>query len=70
MTHPFITHNGGPCPVSGEAIVDIEFRNGDIVQGYLACQWRLPTDYWQWQGDPENDVVAYRLHQPDEGEAS
>ena len=70
MTHPFITHNGGPCPVSPETRVDVRFRDGREWEGFRAHRWSIGNDWWQWQGLPANNIIAYRLHQPDKGEAS
>lgn len=76
MTHPFITHNGGPCPVSPEARVDVKFRSGLEMENYGAKMWsainnRWQDDWWQWQGDPMDNIIAYRLHQPTtDGETS
>ena len=69
MTHPFITHNGGPCPVSPEAIGDVEFADGTILFD-VPFWWLQHADRWEWKGDPDYAVVRYRLHQPDKGEAS
>ncbi len=71
MTHPFITHNGGPCPVSPETMVDVEFRDGTSVKGLMAVWPPPPADWWEWAGKRrakklmKNDIVAYRLHHPD-----
>lgn len=74
MTHPFITHNGGPCPVSPEAKVEVKFRDGGRSQPTEACLWDswegTASDWWQWQGNPDDNIIAYRLHQPDKGDAS
>jgi hypothetical protein len=70
MTHPFITHNGGPCPVSPEAIGGVEFRDGTQECNTRLGLWSEGEDWWQWQGDPMDNIIAYRLHQPDKGEAS
>ena len=75
MTHPFITHNGGPCPVSPEAKVEVLFRDGqsDDVGNPAWMFLKVSVhddDWWQWQGDPMDNIIAYRIHQPDKGEAS
>ena len=70
MTHPFITHNGGPCPVSPETVVDVKFADGRKRACRRAHLWSFGRDWWQWQGRPANNIIAYRLHQPDKGEAS
>lgn len=69
MTHPFITHNGGPCPVSATEDIDVQFRDGTSQKGVPAVY--IFKEWWEWaeKRRPKalsvNDVVAYRLHQPD-----
>jgi hypothetical protein len=75
MTHPFITHNGGTCPVSPETRVDVRFRDGQSKDFSRPASAFMKLnahddDWWQWQGLPANNIIAYRLHQPDKGEAS
>ena len=68
MTHPFITHNGGPCPVSPETVVDVKFRDGGDLEAYVASHMEpdwTSDNWWQWEGLPDNNIIAYRLHQPD-----
>lgn len=36
MTRPFITHNGGPCPVSPETRVDVRFADGFVMSNVEA----------------------------------
>lgn len=70
----WITHNGGPCPVSPTEDIDVQFRNGTSQKGVPAVY--IPKEWWEWGGRRRykglgvNDVVAYRLHQPEKGDAS
>jgi len=75
MTHPFITHNGGPCPVSPEARVDVKFADGFVMNnaeaGIFCGDDDYPWDAWtSAKCRPGQEIIAYRLHQPDKGEAS
>lgn len=75
MTHPFITHNGGPCPVSPETRVDVRFADDFAMNNVEAGIFSSDDDYpWDaWTGVKcrhSQKIIAYRLHQPDKGEAS
>lgn len=73
MTHPFITHNGGPCPVSPDTVVDVRLRCGEVMPPAEAVLWmgdHTAPDFWLWHGGRSNNIIAYRIHQPEEGEAS
>lgn len=58
----WITHNGGPCPVAEDTLVDVEHRDGDIyigenaIRGYCAREWNHTGG--------GGDTIAYRLHKP------
>ena len=51
----WIEWGGGECPVKGATLVDIKFRNGDIIRGYKPrhLDWRLDGDI--------GDIIAYRV---------
>lgn len=51
----WIEWGGGECPVKGATLVDIKFRNGDIIRGYKPrhLDWRLDGDI--------GDIIAYRI---------
>lgn len=52
---------GGECPpVSTSTVVDVKFKNGNVQSGYPAGEYS-----WEhaWQGA---NIIAYRLHQPQE----
>ena len=53
---------GGRCPVDDVTEVDIKFRTGAIVSGVKAGGY-----YWP-QAGREYDIIAYRLHKPQEVE--
>ena len=56
----WIELRGGRCPVDYVTEVDIKFRTGGIVYGVEAGKY-----YWPRTGQ-EYDIIAYRLHQPQE----
>lgn len=56
----WIEWGGGRCPVDDVTEVDIKFRTGGIVYGVEAGKY-----YWPHTGY-ESDIIAYRLHQPQE----
>jgi hypothetical protein len=48
-------HDGGPCPVDGQTVVRMLFRNGWINLRRAECE------EWPWEpNDPELDIIAYR----------
>ena len=53
---------GGKPPVDNAAVVDIKLRAGEIASGVEAGKY-----YWPHTGY-ESDIIAYRLHQPQEAE--
>lgn len=58
---------GGECPVSDSTIVEVRYRNGEVKAAAQA-------DFYEWgHGRPHfvttgRDIIAYRLHQPQEAE--
>lgn len=58
----WIEWRGGRCPVDDVTEVDIKFRAGGIVYGVEAGKY-----YWPRTGQ-EYDIIAYRLHKPQEAE--
>lgn len=71
--YDWIDWPGGECPVPEGALVDVRYRNSEkfpdtfgtialAVGGYGAT-----GRHWNHDGYP-NDIIAYRLHQPQEAE--
>lgn len=58
----WIEWRGGRCPIDDVTEVDIKFRAGGIVYGVEAGKY-----YWPRTGQ-EYDIIAYRLHNPQEAE--
>lgn len=59
----WIEWGGGECPpVSTNTVVDVKFKNGNVQSGYPAGEYS-----WEhvWHG---SNIIAYRLHQPQEAE--
>ncbi|MAF05937.1 MULTISPECIES: hypothetical protein [unclassified Herbaspirillum] len=53
----WIEWKGGECPVDGETIVQVGFRDGIEMQGERA-------DFWDWSHARRRsfaDIVAYRV---------
>lgn len=49
----------GECPVSGDPVVDVKFRDGETAFGH--------SNEWIWSiDDGSSDIVAYRLHKPEQ----
>lgn len=60
----WIEWGGGGCPVSGDTVVEVKYRNP--LHGHInnrqAC-------YFSWSHeDDDGDIIAYRLHNPQEAE--
>lgn len=56
---------GGECPVEGSTLVEVKYRNElpYHIKGINAA------GKWNWRHDDHNgDIIAYRLHQPQEAE--
>ena len=55
-----IPHNGGPCPVDPETMVEIELRCGEVNQD------RAFSYVWQHLTieDADYDIIAYRVITP------
>lgn len=58
----WIEWGGGRCPVDDVTEVDIKFLAGGIVYGVDAGKY-----YWPRTGQ-EHDIIAYRLHKPQEAD--
>lgn len=54
--NPWLPHNGGPCPVAPDALVDVKHRNGVTCRGITAGPLRW--DHWGTMGD----IIEYCLH--------
>lgn len=63
----WIEWSGGECPVGDRTIVEVRYRNGEVKAA-------APADFYEWgHGRPHfvttgRDIIAYRLHQPQEEE--
>jgi hypothetical protein len=56
----WIEWGGGECPVSASEMVDVIFWHGGRMSTNIA-------DYWRWNHNgTDSDIIAYRLHQPQE----
>lgn len=53
---------GGECPVDADALVDVRYRDMSETDGDSAGQL-----YWGFDNETD-DIIAYRLHQPQEAE--
>lgn len=58
----WIEWGGGECPVNASEMVDVIFGRGGIMSTNIADCWR-----WNHSGT-DSDIIAYRLHQPQEVE--
>ena len=61
----WIEHDGGPCPVGSDVLIDIKLRNGSDETGMS----RNVNSSWKWVLAVENplsgyDITHYRLHKP------
>lgn len=54
----WIEWGGGECPVEDDAIIDIRFRYGHEERGVDAD--------WDWEHSGGGDIIAYRLHKPEQ----
>lgn len=63
MTHEFITHEPGPCPVELDSVVTVKFADGRISgrNGTRARFWTAGSDWWKHEGDPKYHIVGYRV---------
>lgn len=60
--YDWIDWGGGDCPVDGREMVDVIFGHGGRMSANIA-------DCWRWSHDgTDSDIIAYRLHQPQEAE--
>lgn len=55
-------HDGGKCPVDPNAIVMVLLREGTITvpqeAGFFSDGF---YDWWEWRGDRDRNIIAYRL---------
>ena len=67
-TSDWIEHDGGPCPVCGDAVVDLKFRDERISYNKTAmvyCGFKSVEDWWKQESkDPTQDIIAYRVVKP------
>lgn len=58
----WIEWGGGLIPISTNTFVDVKFNNGDVRLGKIAGEYS-----WEhvWE---DSNIIAYRLHQPQEAE--
>lgn len=68
----WIEWGGGECPVPRGTLVDVRYRDGRQLNALSANDGTLnPRDasfvFWRNDGS-ENDIIAYRLHQPQKAE--
>lgn len=58
----WIEWGGGPIPVDVRAIVDVKFNNGNIHTNQLAGGYSWEHEW------ADSNIIAYRLHKPQEAE--
>lgn len=59
---------GGECPVEKGTLVDVRLRNGNTFERLAALvESRATLPFWR-SDDAGGDIIAYRLHQPQEAE--
>lgn len=59
---PWLTHDGGPCPVPPDTRVRIRIRAGNISKGLRAAGWAQGfNDWWRHEGDACTNIVAYQI---------
>lgn len=63
----WIDWGGGKCPLHHGAIVDVKLRNGSTkyAQEALSLEGYASYPFWR-KDDTSGDIIAYRLHQPQE----
>ena len=65
----WIAWGGGKCPLHHGAIVDVKLRNGRTEYAQKALSTEAYASYPFWRNDGTGgDIIAYRLHQPQEVE--
>ncbi len=56
----WIEWHGGECPVPAGTLIDVRFRDGDVLE-------RVMSDGWRWSAEGlKADIVAYRISKPAE----
>lgn len=64
----WIDWGGGECPVEEGVLVDVRLRNGNTFEGLAALvESRATLPFWL-SDDAGADIIAYRLHKPQEAE--
>lgn len=60
----WIEWDGGECPVNGDTVVEVKYRNPfpGHINNRQGCYFS-----WSHEGD-DGDIIAYRLHKPQEAE--
>lgn len=67
----WIEWGGGECPVEEGALVDVKYRDGVIKKGLralIANSGRSASRLFWVKDNIPTDIIAYRLHQPQEAE--
>lgn len=60
----WIEWGGGECPVEEGTLVDVRLRNGNTFERLAALvESRATLPFWR-SDDAGGDIIAYRLHQP------
>ncbi len=65
----WIEHDGGPCPVALDSLVQIFHRGGHANKHFTPAGWSDEWGRWQWKGGPydgwNENIIAYKLETPD-----
>lgn len=56
----WIEWHGGECPVPAGTLIDLRFRDGDVLERVMSYEWRWCHEGW------DADIVAYRISKPAE----
>jgi hypothetical protein len=60
----WIEHDGAGMPVTGETVVCVKFRDGEIdMDAEEACAWGVgdTSSNWSHEIETSHDIVAYRV---------
>ena len=63
----WIEWGGGECPVNGDALVEVKYRNGTVNPAEPAKFYIWTNGYGSCRTN-DADIIAYRLHKPQEAE--
>lgn len=64
QSNGWVTHDGGPCPVDGDIIVEPQYRGDEDREKGIRISMTNACHLAWWHDGEDDDIIAYRVVKP------